>query len=110
MAYISDYQVIVIWEKRQYLKKKKGKLLNTIYRQTIANTKTLTYYSCVTIIDKLTGQASSPIGRVARGHARAASERRREYERRERNPGNRKALKLSPLVTLIKRRQLVCTF
>ena len=29
-------------------------------------------------------QASSPIGGVARGHARAARERRREYERRER--------------------------
>ena len=29
-------------------------------------------------------QAGSPIGGVARGHARAARERRREYERRER--------------------------
>ena len=50
---------------------------------------TKTNYSCVTIIDKLTGQkhspqAGSPTGGVARGHARAARERRREYERRER--------------------------
>ena len=29
-------------------------------------------------------QASSPIGGVARGHAREARERGREYERRER--------------------------
>ena len=31
-------------------------MLNTIYRQTIAKTETLTHYSCITIIDKLTGQ------------------------------------------------------
>ena len=55
MAYISDFQVIVIREKRQYLKTN-NKLLNTIYRQTIAKTETLAYYSCVTIIDQLTGQ------------------------------------------------------
>ena len=75
MAYISDFQIIVIWEKRQYLKQNKNKLLNTIYRQATAKTETLTYYSCVTIIE---------IGGVAGGHARAARERRREYERRER--------------------------
>ena len=31
-------------------------MLNTIYRGTIAKTETWMYYSCVTIIDKLTGQ------------------------------------------------------
>ena len=42
VAYISDFQIIVIREKRQYLKTKqnKNKLLNTVYRQAIAKTET----------------------------------------------------------------------
>ena len=36
--------------------KNKTKTNSFIYRQTIAKTETLTLYSCVTIIDKLTGQ------------------------------------------------------
>ena len=59
-VYISDFQIIVTREKRHYLKTKQITIYThffiTIYRQTIAKTETLTLYSCVTIIDKLTGQ------------------------------------------------------
>ena len=56
MVYISDFQIIVTREKRHYLKTKQKQIAKHHLQTTIAKTETLTLYSCVTIIDKLTGQ------------------------------------------------------
>ena len=45
VAYISNFQIIVIRKKRQYLTTKQKKLLNTVYRQAIAKTETFNNYS-----------------------------------------------------------------
>ena len=87
MVYISDFQIIVTWEKQHYLKTKQKQIAEHHLQKTIAKTETLKLYSCVTIIDNWTDwakhslQASSQIGEVARGHAKAARERRREHEK-----------------------------
>ena len=68
-------------------KTKQKQIAEHLLQKTIAKTETLKLYSCVTIIDNWTDwakhslQASSPIGEVARGHAKAARERRREHEK-----------------------------
>ena len=86
VPYISDFQIIVTLEKQHYLKTKQNQIaehhLQTNHcKDGDSNALPMCNYHRQTDWAKHSLQASSPIGGVARGHAKAARETRREYEK-----------------------------
>ena len=86
--YISDFQIIVTREKRHYLKTKQKQIAkhhlqtnHDHFKEGDSNSLLMYNYHRQTDWAKHSLQASSPIGRVARGHAKAAREPRRKYEK-----------------------------